>query len=348
MQTVPQEQQAFEYALSSCLAWLIVAIWIGCAVFGAINFKRAGYSPHWMWLSACNPLIGLALFVVSLFLLRNARMRAETERIAAAHREEEWRREQAEQNRRQGEERRQRIAAEHVASQQALALRLTNLITDSTGKAAGLPTLLGSANQLIDHAEQEFEDGAFGPFWDAVEQSATKLANFEVTTKTLIKNSQSYRQEVPRLEGAPPPFQIGLDTLPDASSTAERLRRVVRRAQKNFHFATIYEQRKTNQILVTGFSTLGQALNELSDRLDRSLNDLASAIDMSISKLASDIQSSHRSMTSELVTEIEATREQAIADSKARREHEQKERDMLDNIQRRRKPFPPGFRDGEY
>ena len=84
----------------------------------------------------------------------------------------------------------------------------------------------------------------------------------------LIQNSHFYTEEAPKLETPPPPFQLGLQTLPDASHTANRMRAVVRRAQKDFHFATIYEQRKTNQLLVAGFSSLGQAINELGDRLD--------------------------------------------------------------------------------
>jgi hypothetical protein len=53
-------------------------------------------------------------------------------------------------------------------------------------------------------------------------------------------------------------------------------------------------------------------------------------------------------MTSELVAEMEATREQTAAECEARREHERQEREMLDNIQRRRNPLPPGLRDQEY
>jgi hypothetical protein len=348
MQPSPHEQEILGNAVGTCLALAFFAAWIACIVFGCKNLKRAGYSPHLMWLTACTPIIGFAIFFVSVLLVRNARVREEAEKTAALRREEELRQRQAEELRRQAEERRQRIAAEHAANQRALALRLTSLVSDSTGKAASLPKLPGSADEAIHRAEREFGDGAFAPFWDAIEESATGLANFEATVQTLIKNSQFYRQEAPRLENAPPAFQIGLDTLPDASSTAERLRCVVRRAQKDFHFASIYEQRKTNQIFVAGFSTLGQALNELGHRLDRSLNDLASAIDVSISNLASDIESSQRSMTSELVREMEATREQAAAESQDRREHERQEREMLDNIQRRRKPFPPSVRDSEY
>ena len=63
--------------------------------------------------------------------------------------------------------------------------------------------------------------------------------------------------------------------LPDARPTAQRLAVVVRKAQKDFHFATIFEQRKTNKILVAGFSTLASAIYEIGDAISYSLNNLA-------------------------------------------------------------------------
>ena len=239
--------------------------------------------------------------------------------------------------------------ARRVAEQQrALAVRLNDLVSDSTRTAATLPNLVRSAETTIDLAEQEFEDGAFAPFWDAVEQAANKLASFEATIQKLIQNSSFYTGEAPKLQTPPPPFQLGLETLPDASHTANRMRAVVRRAQKDFHFATIYEQRKTNQLLVAGFSTLGHAINELGDRLDSSLERLASSVSIGISDLASDITSAQERMTSKLSAELELSREQAATDSEAQREHERKEEEMLDNIQRRRRPLPPKLRDGEF
>ena len=245
----------------------------------------------------------------------------------------------AEQARQEAESRRH-AAEQHAATQRALALQLTNVISESTQTATDLPKLVRAAERTIDLAEQEFRDGAFAPFWDAVEQAANKLASFEDTMQRLIQNSHFYTEEAPKLETPPPPFQLGLQTLPDASHTANRMRAVVRRAQKDFHFATIYEQRKTNQLLVAGFSSLGQAINELGDRLDSSLDRLSSAVSVGISE----ITASHERMTSALTAEHERSREQsreqAERDSEAHRDHEKKEREMLDNIQRRRKPWP--------
>jgi hypothetical protein len=122
------------------------------------------------------------------------------------------------------------------------------------------------------------------------------------------------------------------------------MRGIVRRAQKDFQFASIYEQRKTNQLLVGGFASLAQAINQLGDRLQSSLESLATSISISVS----DLVSAQEAAASALASELQLSREQALEDSDARREHERQERGMLDNLQRRRRPFPPGLGDGQY
>lgn len=241
---------------------VFVVVWVVCIIFGCLNLKRAGKSPHWMWLSLCHPLVTFVIFCISLVLVQS-------HKVKLARQETEAR----------------RLAAErHAAEQRALSLRLSSVVSDATQTAAGLPTLRRSAESALNLAEREFDDGAFAPFWDAIEKAVKNLANFEVTTQRLIQNSRFYSGEAAKLEIPPPPFRIGVDTLPDASRTADRMRTVVRRAQKDFHFASIYEQRKTNQLLIAGFSTLGQAIGEFADRLDSSLEQLSSAVSVGISE----------------------------------------------------------------
>ncbi len=204
----------------------------------------------------------------------------------------------------------------HQAGQDLVALHISSLLASSRTAAAALPKLIKAAETSLDIAEKEFAEGTFAPFWDAVEEAANTLARISATIDQLISNSTQYKTEGLRLETPAPPFELGTRPLPDASHTANRMRAIVRRAQKDFHFATIYEQRKTNRILVAGFSSLGQAINELGDSLTTSMERLAQTV----------------------ATEFQLTRDQAAQDSEARREHERQECEMLDNIQRRRKP----------
>lgn len=311
--------------------------WLACIWFSIRNLKEAGKSAQWVWLSIFNPIVALIILVVSYNTLQ-------THKAALARQEAQDERER----RQQEEDNKRRATEQYEAAQGALALRLNQLVASSTQTAATLPELVESAEQTIDLAEREFSDGAFAPFWDAVEDAANELATFDATIQTLISNSRKHSDEASRLQTAAPPFRLGIDTLPDATHTANRMRAIVRQAQKDFHFATIYEQRKTNQLLVAGFSSLGQAIVELSDRLDSSLDRLASTVNIAISDLSSDITSAQQHMTDKLSSELETTREQAEAESAATRKHEQSESEMLDNIQRRRRPRPEKFRDGKF
>ena len=216
--------------------------------------------------------------------------------------------------------------------QHSIQTNLTNIVSASKKAAAELPELVRNAEQSLNNAEHEFKDGAFAPFWDAVEKAAFKLATFNNHVQLLDRNALDYKDNVSRFNGSPPPFELGLRILPDASHTVERMRTIVRQAQKNFHFATIYEQRRTNQLLVSGFSTLGQALSELEDRLESSLDNLASSVTEAISYTAS-------AHMTDLLAELKETRQHMARESEARREHERKEQEMLDNIQRGRKPL---------
>jgi hypothetical protein len=130
---------------------------------------------------------------------------------------------------------------------------------------------------------------------------------------------QDYKNGVSRLNNSPPPFKLDIRSLSDAvTHTMERMRTIIRKAQKDIDFAKIYELHKTNKLLTSGFSTLGQTVNELQDCLVSSLNNLSSSVSRA---------------TSNLLTQMKL-------ESLERREHEREEREMLDNIQRKRKPSP--------
>ena len=206
--------------------------------------------------------------------------------------------------------------AREEANQRALTVHLNSLASESARMAQNLPAIVHSAENALDLAEAEFEEGVLDPFWDAVEQATTKLATFESHVRQIVRNAETHRAESGKLPLTTPTFQLGVHTLPDASRTANRMRNIVRRAQKNPDFSKIFHLRKTNQLLIAGFTTLGQAINDLGGRLDSSLETLSTTFSIEISDLA----------------------DQAARESEARRDHERQEREMLDNIQRRKRP----------
>ena len=189
---------------------------------------------------------------------------------------------------------------------------LIYLVTNSEAEFIKLPNLIGNAEFHLDKAEEEFSDGVFAPFWDEIEHATNSLAAYHQNINYLISTAQDYDKRAKQLPSKVPAFSLPLHKLPDARPTAQRLAKIVRKAQKDFHFATIYEQRKTNQLLYQGFRSLGEAIYSMGDQISYSLDGLSDRLNVSLNDL------------------LDSSREQT------RILNEQDEK--LDNIQRRRKP----------
>lgn len=305
-----------------------LVIWFCLVTLGSDPIFRISYPEIWrtgppekvvlLWLFVAAPVLAAVMTwgLVGGFIKLG--------RIPAKRRmaiEEERRRVQLQADRRAAEK------AAHAAAQAAqlrLAAQLNSLISQSVASARELPNLIAAAEKSLDLAEYEFKETAFVPFWDAVELAAKKLALLEGTMQKLIQNWQSYQKDAPRLETPAPPFQVGLNALPDASRTTGRLKAIVRRAQQDPDFTKIYLMCRNNELLVAGFSTLGEVLTEISDRLDSSFDRLASSINGSISGLASEITSSQKEMTTTLATGIDRLVEQNSNDAERRRNKQTK------------------------
>ncbi len=225
---------------------------------------------------------------------------------------------------------------EYEAQQQAVLDSLASLLTDSRGLAGQLHPLIRRVNRALDLSESEFAAGVFAPFWDAIENAARTLAEFHNCIGILEQKSLEYKRQSALLDQAAPSFDLGIASIPDSIGPADRLRQCVRTAQRDFHFSTIYEQRRTNQILVEGFKTLEQAIDRLGGRLvaaiERATCSIMAAIETSSASRSED--------TARLRTELQQTRQQLASDSRSARDHEAKSEKMLDNIQRGR---PPGL-----
>jgi DNA anti-recombination protein RmuC len=110
----------------------------------------------------------------------------------------------------------------------------------------------------------------------------------------------------------------------------------------------VYEQRRTNAILIAGFSSLGQAIEHLGDRIVTAISGLAVSLDCRLASLESSLESTANAAAEQsaaLRAELqrstgvnEAVLGQLRQDAEARTESERLALRMLDNIQRRRKP----------
>jgi hypothetical protein len=285
---------------------MIVAVILGVTIYNI--FKMSIFE--------ITVAVILAIAIYNIFKMREKKALESTERNVMQKMKEEAQR---------------RKQQEYEAYQHSLRQRLLGFVTNSAEILNSLLKDIKVAEHSIDEAEKEFTDGAFAPFWDAVENTVTHLALFNLGVQQIHDNFINYMNEKNKLDSTPPPFQINIGSLPIATRTSDRMRNIVRRAQKDFHFATIYEQRKTNQLLVKGFMSLGQALNDMTYCITTSIEDLSHSI--------YDLASSNSEDSRELIEGVESLRYQMQSDAEASRAHERDERKMLDNIQRGKKPI---------
>ena len=254
----------------------------------------------------------------------------EASRDKAARTEEERRQREAREAQQQRE--RNQAAAELEQRKNQLA----SLLATTQRDFLSLPELVSSAAAHLDRAEHEFADGAFAPFWDEVEHAANKLAAYHEGVRRTSQQASNYELHASKLSVRVPKFSLPEGELPDARPVAQRLSQVVRAAQKNFQFATIYEQRKTNQMLYAGFGTLGAAISSLGSAISSSLQELSDSVHSSLGDLLQGTRDQTDRMKS--ISEQEAESLKDYQQKLLAKEDEQSK--MLDNIQRRRKPSP--------
>jgi len=167
----------------------------------------------------------------------------------------------------------------------SLTNALTNRYTISTKLASNLPQYLNNASGWLRQAQKEYNDNAFSPFWDAVENVAINLSVFNDEVKELSRNAIEYYRMLEGKEHTFPAFPANMGTIPDPSSVVNELRRTVRMGQTNFQFANIWEHRRTREVLIAGFRTLGEAVNNLGGAIEYSVSNLQQSVSSDVAKL---------------------------------------------------------------
>lgn len=242
----------------------------------------------------------------------------------------------------------ERLAHERVQIESYEAL--VTLCDKSLDIFESMPNYLMTTEELLDQAEADFNERAYAPFWDSVESAATKLGQYDESVRELSENANKYNYNKMLYESTPPDFPINLRSVKSvkiAQPSNERLHSIVRTAQKDFEFATIYEQRKANQLLVAGFTNLAQALDGMGHRISSSIDILSEQVSI----MSSTIDSLGNNI-SESLNELQNTMQEhssaIIAYNEENLDRHEQALEMLDNIQRRRKPRPAGYRDNAY
>lgn len=239
----------------------------------------------------------------------------------------------------------------HKEMQRGYRQQMIVLGERSLGLFESIPQHLTAAEADLDQSEVDFAEGCFLPFWESIEKAVQNLGQFNENVCQINDNSSRYTSLIKKYEAIPPVFPLSHEAvakLAVAAPTAERLKLLVRKAHQNADFTKIYLLQRNNQILIAGFGNLAQALGQMTWRIRTSIDVLASSVDA----MNSTQSESLRAINSRIVEIAEKTTEHheenvAMAsqnheylsnEASARAGREKKVVEMLDNIQRGRKP----------
>lgn len=138
----------------------------------------------------------------------------------------------------------------------------------------GLPLLLRDVDASLLNAEEEFGGKFYAPFWDNVEQAAIGLGAFNSSLSRIKSGVDSYKSMLFGRTHNFPALDIRSQDIPSPAQQTERLRQLVRSGQRDFEFATIWEHRKTQKIMLEGFRTVGEAISNVGLMVGDSLSRL--------------------------------------------------------------------------
>jgi hypothetical protein len=161
---------------------------------------------------------------------------------------------------------------------EALTKKATEILQRSRDNAPKLAKYVDNASSWLAQAQREYADNAYGPFWDAVEQSAINLAAFRQTAEQLTRDSASYYQILSGRSHNFPVLPITSRALPDPTAALIELQRTVRAGQTSEVFAIIWEHRKTREAVIAGFRNLGEAMSNLRFTVQGSVDELRSVV----------------------------------------------------------------------
>ncbi|MCB0653944.1 MAG: hypothetical protein KDC85_21885 [Saprospiraceae bacterium] len=148
-----------------------------------------------------------------------------------------------------------------------------------------LPYFEASAKKSIEFAKVDFVDNALSPFWDRIEESSNFLGCYKDAVEQLIINGEIYSKILEeKKHNFPLPFPIETN-ISISSSILDDYNFVIRKAQTKFEFANIWEHRKTQKILIAGFSNLEQAIHRMKDEILSAISNLRYSIDSGFKEL---------------------------------------------------------------
>lgn len=173
---------------------------------------------------------------------------------------------------------RQRRAQEEAAS---LSQQFNALLGRAQEiRAEILPYFKNAASDALRSAQSDFSGNAIYPFWNHIQDASKALACYKDAVDQLTGIGELYSIGLAgRHHNFPQPFPIVLATdgiLPVLKKYESTVKGALggKQLDKVHQFTNIWLQMRTNEILIAGFATLEQAINEMSAAVLNALDEV--------------------------------------------------------------------------
>lgn len=216
-------------------------------------------------------------------------------------------------------------------------MAIQELVLDVTKLKESLPALLDRAAFHVSRAEIELKDDSVGAFWDEVENATRCFAQYSNGVEAISSISENHAKRRAALPVQYQPEPLALQALADGEHIVLRMGKLVKQARRNPQWESIFQQRRTNDILVHGFHNLGNALETLQEAIASRFNDLAETLHSSLENLASDYSSAlSQDMNQLMSAHSENSREQRKFEQTIRANADRAV-DVLESMEKRHK-----------
>jgi DNA anti-recombination protein RmuC len=355
IETIPALFQAFAYLLKNTLATNPQTL---SQIVEGDSFLRGGaflMRIHGMYALKAAPLffaLAVALAIVSSIARRIHEANEGVRRSIAARIESEAR---------LVREREAKIVADKsskIAAERNRILSMERLASHVSSVADSLPQHLNEAKRSITVAEREFGEGMLDPFWDAVESATRSLASFHSSSEELKVALQQFKVLSLQCQATStiPKLRTAEAKIEDPIALSTRLHAIVRQSQRSYDFTNIFHLRRTNAILINGFTTFGQALNDMGEKI----REAVATVSESVNSLESTVRDTGRDISASIQKSSEASKGSSVdfessfaklvkvsqRHSKNSEQSNEKIIDILDNIQRDRTPADLDYKPG--
>jgi hypothetical protein len=170
----------------------------------------------------------------------------------------------------------------------AATAREANAILETCDRElSNLPNWLREAETWVKQATYEYSERALAPFWEAVERAAERLALCSASADRLKAKSERYNSLLLKKRHNFPLNPIR-GPVPDPGAILVAFRGIVRKGQTDPQFAMIWELRATRKAIIAGFSSLGEAVNNVSFSLSAAFADLGASVSKETSLLGAE------------------------------------------------------------